>query len=136
MDLAQVRSQTENVLLAKLISLNSEHVSFPQCGFSRAGMHQEMHDGTNKDGSGRVALFNATQNAPPSSLNSKPGSRPSGAGSSCASLACSSSGLDRAASAAAAKTGSLLHAYTVEVSASSMLAGVINRRPRRWPAAG
>ena len=52
--------QVDNVLLAKLASLNSQHVDFSNCNFSASGMSMTMHDGTSKSGSGRVALFNAT----------------------------------------------------------------------------
>lgn len=52
--------QVDNILLAKLATLNSQHVDFSNCNFSASGMSATMHDGTSKSGSGRVALFHAT----------------------------------------------------------------------------
>ena len=55
-----LEAQVDNILLAKLVTLNSQHVDFSNCNFSASGMSKEMHDGTSKSGSGRVALFHAT----------------------------------------------------------------------------
>lgn len=52
--------QVDNILLAKLASLNSQHIDLSNCNFSASGMSTEMRDGTSKSGSGRVALFHAT----------------------------------------------------------------------------
>ncbi len=55
-----LNDQIDNILLAKLTTLNSQHVDFSNCNFSASGMSATMHDGTSKSGSGRVALFHAT----------------------------------------------------------------------------
>ena len=62
-----LEAQVDNILLAKLVTLNSQHVDFSNCNFSASGMSKEMHDGTSKSGSGRVALFHATAAAAASS---------------------------------------------------------------------
>jgi len=62
----QLEAQVDNVLFAKLVTLNSPHVDFSLCNFSASGMSKEMHDGTSKSGSGRVALHHATADAAPS----------------------------------------------------------------------
>ena len=59
-----LNDQIDNILLAKLTTLNSQHVDFSNCNFSASGMSATMHDGTSKSGSGRVALFHATAKAP------------------------------------------------------------------------
>jgi len=54
--------QIENVLLAKLASLNSPYFDFNGCDFSERNMHaRDRNEPTaSKDGCGRVALYHAT----------------------------------------------------------------------------
>lgn len=56
-----VRAQAEmaeNVLLARLVALNSPHFDFAACNFSRGQMiAKDRRDGQSKEGCGRVALW-------------------------------------------------------------------------------
>ena len=54
-------SQVENLTLAKLTTLNCQHMDWTNCNFAESGMSKKMHDGTSKSGSGRVALFHAAE---------------------------------------------------------------------------
>lgn len=60
---SDLSDQVDNILFAKLATLNSQHIDFSNCNFSASGMSMEMRDGTSKSGSGRVALFHATSEA-------------------------------------------------------------------------
>ena len=58
-----ILEQAENMLLPKLISLNSPHLDFEHCVFSEKNMYtMEKRDGfgLSKEGSGRVAIHKAT----------------------------------------------------------------------------
>lgn len=53
--------QAENMLFAKVVSLNSPHVDFDHCVFSEKNMYTaDKRDGLSKEGSGRVAMHKAT----------------------------------------------------------------------------
>ena len=53
--------QTENMLFAKLVALNSPHLDFDHCVFSEKNMYtSDKRDGLSKEGSGRVAIHKAT----------------------------------------------------------------------------
>ena len=53
--------QIDNVLFAKLISLNSQHFDFDGCNFTVKNMYyKDKREGLSKEGSGRVALYKAT----------------------------------------------------------------------------
>lgn len=48
---------TENILFAKLVSLNSPHFDFDNCNFTIKNMYmKDKREGLSKEGSGRVAL--------------------------------------------------------------------------------
>ena len=66
-----LESQVENITLAKLTTLNSQHMDWTNCNFAESGMSKTMHDGTSKSGSGRVALFHAVTAAAGESLKKK-----------------------------------------------------------------
>ncbi|BFZ00186.1 hypothetical protein BsWGS_03224 [Bradybaena similaris] len=54
-------TQVENILFAKLVSLNTPHFDFTGCNFSERNMYtKDKRDGMTKEGSGRVAIFKAT----------------------------------------------------------------------------
>ena len=57
-------SQSDCMLLPKLVSLNSAHFDFEHCLFSERNMYaadrKNEGGGTTKEGSGRVALYKAT----------------------------------------------------------------------------
>lgn len=58
---SQLRLQVENMLLPKLISLNSAHFDFTGCNFSEKNMYaKDKRDGQSKEGSGRVAIYKAS----------------------------------------------------------------------------
>jgi hypothetical protein len=53
--------QVENLMLAKMISLNSCNFDYEECGFSEKMMNcKDKRDGLSREGSGRVGIFNAT----------------------------------------------------------------------------
>eukprot|EP00742_Colponemidia_sp_Colp-10_P008326 GILJ01009012.1.p1 GENE.GILJ01009012.1~~GILJ01009012.1.p1 ORF type:complete len:738 (-),score=110.50 GILJ01009012.1:196-2409(-) len=53
--------QIDNVLFAKLLSLNSPHFDFDGCNFSEQNMTaKDKRDGLSKEGSGRVSLYQAS----------------------------------------------------------------------------
>jgi hypothetical protein len=52
--------QVQNLLYAKLVSLNSPYLDFPSCNFSEQNMYAVGKGGGGKDGSSRVALFAET----------------------------------------------------------------------------
>ena len=52
--------QADNMLLPKLVSLNSPHLDFEHCTFSEKNMYAaDKRDGLSKEGSGRVAIYKA-----------------------------------------------------------------------------
>lgn len=54
-------SQVENVLFAKLLSINSLNFEFDQCNFKEANMViKDRIDGLSREGSSRVAMFKET----------------------------------------------------------------------------
>ncbi len=58
---SDLHEQTENMLLPRLVSLNSPHLDFDQCVFSEKNMYTaDKRDGMSKEGSGRVAMYKAT----------------------------------------------------------------------------
>ncbi|CAG5123176.1 unnamed protein product, partial [Candidula unifasciata] len=53
--------QVENMMFAKLVSLNTPHFDFTGCNFSERNMYtKDKRDGMSKEGSGRVAIYKAT----------------------------------------------------------------------------
>lgn len=53
--------QVENQLLAKIMSLNSTYVDYSECDFSeKSMMRKDPKDAISKEGSGRVAIYRAT----------------------------------------------------------------------------
>lgn len=55
--------QLKNMLLAKLVSLNSLNFDFVECSFSEKMMNcKDKKDGLSREGSGRVAMWKATGN--------------------------------------------------------------------------
>lgn len=53
--------QVNNLLLPKLIALNSAHFDFNGCNFTERNMYlKDKRDGMSKEGSGRVAIFKTT----------------------------------------------------------------------------
>eukprot|EP00049_Salpingoeca_infusionum_P006542 m.108436 g.108436 ORF g.108436 m.108436 type:complete len:1076 (+) comp13346_c0_seq3:116-3343(+) len=57
----EAKRQVDNVMYAKLVSLNSPHLDFLYCNFSEKNMFSaDKRDGQSKDGSGRVGTFLAT----------------------------------------------------------------------------
>jgi hypothetical protein len=51
----------ENMLLPKILSLNSPHLDFDHCVFSERNMHAtDRRDGMSKEGCGRVGIHKAT----------------------------------------------------------------------------
>ena len=56
-----ISEQTENILLPKLVSLNSAHFDFKACNFSVKNMNaRDKGNGSSKEGSGRVGIFKTT----------------------------------------------------------------------------
>eukprot|EP00656_Telonema_subtile_P044082 TRINITY_DN5038_c0_g1_i1.p1 TRINITY_DN5038_c0_g1~~TRINITY_DN5038_c0_g1_i1.p1 ORF type:complete len:527 (+),score=92.39 TRINITY_DN5038_c0_g1_i1:236-1816(+) len=59
--LPDVAQQIENVLLIRLIALNSPHLDFDSCNFSERNMKaRDKRDGLSKEGSGRVGMYKHT----------------------------------------------------------------------------
>ena len=59
--ITDLTQQVENMLYAKLVTLNSPHLDFDHCVFSEKNMYStDRRDGLSKEGSGRVALHKAT----------------------------------------------------------------------------
>lgn len=59
-NLTEESQQVENMLYAKLISLNCAHFDFLGCNFSEKNMYaRDKRDGQSKEGSGRVAIHKA-----------------------------------------------------------------------------
>jgi len=57
----KVEYQTENMLIPKLVSLNSPHLDFEHCVFSEKNMYaMDKKTGLSKEGSGRVGMHKAT----------------------------------------------------------------------------
>ena len=55
------KCQTENMLIPKLVSLNSPHLDFEHCLFSEKNMYAtDRKTGLSKEGSGRVGMHKAT----------------------------------------------------------------------------
>ena len=58
---ANIAEQTENILLPKLVSLNSAHFDFAACNFSLKNMYtKDKGHCSSKEGSGRVGIHKAT----------------------------------------------------------------------------
>lgn len=55
-------SQLKNMLLPKLISMNSLNFDFVECSFSEKMMNvKDKKDGLSREGSGRVSIYKATE---------------------------------------------------------------------------
>ncbi|XP_076315818.1 cytosolic carboxypeptidase-like protein 5 [Tachypleus tridentatus] len=55
------RKRVESLLLAKLMTINSPNFDFNACNFTEQNMYgSKKHDGSSKEGSGRVALYTLT----------------------------------------------------------------------------
>lgn len=52
--------QVQNMLYAKLVSLNTPHLEFTSCNFSESNMFAMGKNGETKDGSSRVTIFQET----------------------------------------------------------------------------
>ena len=54
-------SQLKNMLLPKLIAMNSLNFDFVECSFSEKMMNcKDKKDGLSREGSGRVSIYKAT----------------------------------------------------------------------------
>ena len=51
------REQMDNMLYARLISINSPHYDFGACVFSEKAMKSEDKNGQSKEGSSRVGIY-------------------------------------------------------------------------------
>jgi hypothetical protein len=53
--------QLQNMLLPKLVSMNSLNFDFVECSFSEKMMNvKDKKDGLSREGSGRVSIYKAT----------------------------------------------------------------------------
>ncbi len=57
----EYKKKIEVFLFARLLQLNNEHFDYTACNFREKNMHgKDKSDGKSKEGSGRVALFRAS----------------------------------------------------------------------------